>query len=223
MNKILQRLCAILLASLLTAAASAQVDATREFRSVLFPPDLILGNAEVLGLTDQQRDAVTALVKETKQVFGEGQAKVREAADRLGQTLKAGPVSEPKAEEQFTLVLDAEREMKRAQFMMLVRAKNLLTPAQQEKLRVIVENLPPKGATKLPPTAGGAPDVRQELNARMQKVQAGVDRWRREGRDPAPLLELMKTFGEQMQAGQLPQAKETLQRALERLNAAEKS
>jgi hypothetical protein len=56
----------------------------------------------------------------------------------------------------------------------------------------------------------------------MQKVQAEVDRWRREGRDPGPIVELMKTFGDQMQAGQFPEAKETLQRALERLNAPER-
>jgi hypothetical protein len=131
--------------------------------------------------------------------------------------LKATSVSEKSALDQFTATLEVEKEMKRAQFLMLVRAKNLLTPAQQEKLRAIVESQPPKG--KKPPTESGTTDVRQELNARMQKVQAEVDRWRREGRDPGPILELMKTFGDQMQAGQFPDAKETLQRALERLAA----
>jgi len=212
----------LLLAPGLIASARAQGGTAREFHGDLFAPDLILREAEPLGLSDQQRNAVAALVKETKKAFVDGQSKLRAATENLAKTLKDSSVSEQAALDQFTATLEAEKEMKRAQFLMLIRAKNLLTPAQQEKLRAIVESQPPKGNVKKPPTEGGPPDVRQELNARMQKVQAEVDRWRREGRDPGPILELMKTFGDQMQAGQMPEAKETLQRALERLNAPER-
>jgi hypothetical protein len=204
----------------LITSAGAQVGSTREYRGDLFAPDLILREAEALGLSDQQRNDVTALVKETKKAFADAQPKLRDTTDGLAQTLKATSVSEKSALDQFTATLEVEKEMKRAQFLMLVRAKNLLTPVQQEKLRAIVESQPPKG--KKTPTESGTTDVRQELNARMQKVQAEVDRWRREGRDPGPILELMKTFGDQMQAGQFPDAKETLQRALERLKAPER-
>jgi len=213
-------LIALLLASIFTDTAFAQVDAAREFRDDLFPPDLILREAEPLGLTDQQRDAVTALVKEMKQSFTKGQPKLREATENLGQSLKSPAISEPAALDKFAAVLEAEKDIKRAQFVMLIRAKNLLTPSQQEMLRAIVKSQPPKytGGKQPPPTESGRPDARQELNARMQKVQTGVERWRQEGRDPAPILELMKTFGDQMQAGQFPAAKETLQRAQERLD-----
>jgi len=209
-----------LLASILTCTASAQVDAAREFREDVFPPDLILREAEPLGLTDQQRDAVTALVKEMKQSFTNGQPKLRDATETLGQTLKSAAIPEQAALDRFAAVLEAEKDIKRAQFIMLIRAKNLLTSGQQEKLRAIVRSQPQKNAAGKPsPTIESSrPDARQELNARMQKVQAGVERWRQEGRDPAPILELMKTFGDQMQAGQFPAAKETLQRAQERLD-----
>ena len=213
-------LLALLFVPSLITNASAQGGTTKEFRGDLFPPDLILRQAEALGLSDEQRNAVAALVKETKKAFVDGQAKLRDTTDILSKTVKGASVSEQTALDQFTATLEAEREMKRAQFLMLIRAKNLLTPAQQEKLRTIVESQPPKG--KKLPSESGTTDVRQELNARMQKVQAEVDRWRREGRDPGPILELMKTFGDQMQAGQFPEAKETLQRALERLNAPER-
>jgi hypothetical protein len=204
------------------ATASAQGGAAKEYRGDLFPPDLILREAEALGLSDEQRNAVAALVKETKKAFVEGQSKLRDTTDVLSKTVKGNSISEQTALEQFTATLEAEKEMKRAQFLMLVRAKNLLTSTQQEKLRAIVESQPPKSSGKKPASEGGTTDVRQELNARMQKVQAEVDRWRREGRDPGPIVELMKTFGDQMQAGQFPEAKETLQRALERLNAPER-
>jgi hypothetical protein len=203
-----------------TTSADAQVDAVRECRGDLFAPDLILREADSLGLTDQQRDTVAGLVKETKQAFKMGQSKLQDATGILGPTLKSSTVSEGVALDQFTAILEAEKDLKRAQFLMLVRAKNLLTPSQQEKLRKIVESQPPKVSGKQ--VAGsGTTDARQELNARMQKVQAAVDRWRREGRDPAPILELMKTFGDQMQAGRLSEAKETLQQAIDRLNATE--
>lgn len=215
-----QALLALLCVLVSIARAGAQGGTTKEFRGDLFPPDLILREAEPLGLSDEQRNAVAALVKETKKAFVDGQAKLRETTDILAKTVKGASIPESTVLDQFTATLEAEKEMKRAQFLMLVRAKNLLTPAQQEKLRAIVESQPPKGKKPLP--EGGATDVRQELNTRMQKVQAGVDRWRREGRDPGPILELMKTFGDQMQAGQFPDAKETLQRALERLNAPER-
>lgn len=215
-------LLALLFAHGLATSANAQGGAPREFRGDLFPPDLILREAEPLGLSDGQRSAVAALVKETKKAFVDGQSKLRDTTDILSKTVKGASVSEQTALDQFTATLEAEKEMKRAQFLMLVRAKNLLTPAQQEKLRAIVESQPPKSSGKKPASESGTTDVRQELNARMQKVQAEVDRWRREGRDPGPIVELMKTFGDQMQAGQFPEAKETLQRALERLNAPER-
>jgi len=204
------------------ASANAQGGTAREFRGYLFAPDLILREAESLGLSDQQRNDVAALVKETKKVFVDGQSKLRDATENLAKTLKSSSVSEETSLDQFKATLEAENEIKRAQFLMLIRAKNLLTPTQQEKLRAIVESQPTKESGKKLPSDGGPKDVRQELNARMQKVQAGVDRWRREGRDPEPILELMKTFGDQMQAGRLPEAKETLQRADERLNAPER-
>ncbi|HSI12808.1 MAG TPA: hypothetical protein VK961_12235 [Chthoniobacter sp.] len=214
-----QTFLSLLFISMWIASANAQGGAPKEFRGDLFPPDLILREAEPLGLSDDQRGAITALVKETKKVFVDGQAKLRETTDLLAQTVKGASIPEQTALDQFTATLEAEKEMKRAQFLMLIRAKNLLTPLQLAKLRAIVESQPPKGSGKKPTSESGQPDVRQELNARMLKVQAEVDRWRREGRDPGPILELMKTFGDQMQAGQMPEAKETLQRALERLNA----
>ena len=207
----------LLLGPWVPSIAHAQVDAAREFREDLFAPDLVLREAEALGLTTVQRDAFAGLVKETKKAFARGQTKLRDATGGLAQSLKTSSVTEQIALDQFATILEAEKELKVAQFLMLVRAKNLLTSEQQEHLRKIVESQPAKMNGKR--LAGGvAVDARQELNARMQKVQAEVERWQEEGRDPAPILELIKLFGEQMQAGRISEAKETLQRAAERLD-----
>src|SRR5258707_828986 len=95
---------------------AAQVDVVREFRSDLFPPDLILREAESLGLTDKQRDAVTALVKETKRAFVDGRPKLRDTTEALGKSLKVPSVAEQTALDEFTAILEAEKEIKRAQF-----------------------------------------------------------------------------------------------------------
>jgi hypothetical protein len=211
---------ALFLAAILGGAASAQLDAAREFRDDLFAPDLILREAETIKLSDEQRNAVTALVKEMKQSFKRDQPKLQAANDRLSHSLKASSIEEQTALDQFAAVLDAERDIKRAQFLMLLRAKNLLSPSQQERLRAIALAQPPKDPSRkqTPTSESTRPDARQELNARMQQVQLRLERWREEGRDPAPILELMKLFGEQMQAGRISEAKQTLQRAIERLD-----
>lgn len=213
------RFARIAAALVCTAVASAQVDIGRDLiGEQLFPPDLILRQAEAIGLSDTQREAVLSLVREMKKTMTDGRVKLKEATDGLRDSLGTSGLSETATMEKFSALLDIERELKRGQFAMLLKAKNQLTPEQQEKLRVIFRNQPRKGGDKPATTDGRPVDVRQELNNRMQKVLAGVERWRSEGRDPGPILELINTFGEQMQAGKFPDAKDTLNKAIEKLN-----
>jgi len=213
-------LVALVLTIFVSGTEFGQTETAKEFRDDLFSPDLILREADALKLSDEQRNAVAALVKEMKQAFKRDQPKLQAASDRLSNTLKASSIEEKTALDQFGVLLEAERDIKRAQFIMLVRAKNLLSPRQQEGLRAIAQTPPTKDPSrKQPPTSDGTrPDARQELNARMQQAQVRLERWREEGRDPAPILELMKLFGEQMQAGRISEAKATLQRAIERMD-----
>ena len=49
--------------------------------------------------------------------------------------LKQNPVDEAQVMAQLDKVLNAEREVKRAQIALMVRIKNKLTPEQQSRLR----------------------------------------------------------------------------------------
>ena len=219
-EKLLRLALAALLSglALVATAGAQQVDIARDLLNAnLFPPDVILREADQLGLSDTQRDALTNIVRTTKTTMGEAQAHIREAGNKLRDSLLSDSASEAQLLDQLGAMLDAEKEMKRGQFTMLLGARRLLTAEQASKLREIVRNQPQKGG---PSIAAQEKDARQELDARMQKVQQGVDRWRSEGRDPAPIVELMKTFSEQMQAGKLSDAKDTLNRALDRLKQA---
>ena len=210
----------MLLGAAFSANARAQVDVGRDLLGEnLFPPDLILRQADEIALTNSQRGAVTNLIREMKKTITEGRGKITSASDQLRESLKSAAVPESAIVDQFSGVLDIEKEIKRGQFAMLVRAKNLLTPEQQDKLREIVRKQPRKANDrKLPPIEPSSTDVRRTLDARMELVQAGIEKWRNEGRDPTPVLEIMKGFADQMQAGKHAEAKETLTRALRLLD-----
>jgi Spy/CpxP family protein refolding chaperone len=64
--------------------------------------------------------------------------------ERLVSLLKQSKVDEKQAGGQLEKVLAAEREIKRAQLMLLVRIKNNLTPSQQTQLRELVEKSKPR-------------------------------------------------------------------------------
>jgi hypothetical protein len=58
--------------------------------------------------------------------------------ERLVSLLKQFKVDEKEAASQLDWVLATEREIKRAQLMLLIRLENNLTPAQQTQLRELV-------------------------------------------------------------------------------------
>ena len=58
--------------------------------------------------------------------------------ERLVSPLKQFKVDEKEAASQLDWVLATEREIKRAQLMLLIRLENNLTPAQQTQLRELV-------------------------------------------------------------------------------------
>ena|GEM_PF-222589 len=55
------------------------------------------------------------------------------------------------------------------------------------------------------------------LQEKMQKLQAGVQKWQQEGRDLSPVGRIMQDFEPLMRQGKLPEAEAVLDRALERL------
>jgi len=56
----------------------------------------------------------------------------------------------------------------------------------------------------------------------LEKVQAGVQKWQDEGRDPSAVAELMQGFEPLMKEGKLKEAQELLDKALKILGSEEK-
>jgi Spy/CpxP family protein refolding chaperone len=138
-------LCFTLIATLMSAAAAQPSGAPMEggppgmggpsFLENVFPPSLIMRHQSEIGLTDAQRQAITKQMEETEKALVSLQWDVERESEKLGKLLAAGHVDEAAALRQADQVMSAEERLKKAHLTLLIRIKNELTPAQQEKLR----------------------------------------------------------------------------------------
>jgi len=117
-----------------TAPANGPDQALEQY---VFPPDLVLRCRERIGLKTEQRDAIRAAMREMQSKTMDTQWKLQDEAEKLTNALKRPSVNEAETLAQVDRVLGAERDVKRAQMTMLIRIKNLLTPEQQESLRLV--------------------------------------------------------------------------------------
>jgi Spy/CpxP family protein refolding chaperone len=101
---------------------------------LMFPPDMILGHARELNLTDEQKAFMRAEVQKATATFQDLQWKLQDQAEQLHETMKSTSVNEQQALAQLDKVLEIEREIKRLHIGLAVRLKNRLTPEQQEQL-----------------------------------------------------------------------------------------
>jgi Spy/CpxP family protein refolding chaperone len=100
----------------------------------VFPPELIMKHGSEIGLDAQQRGAIKEAVQQAQSKFLDAQWEMQEESGKMVRLLQARPVDEKAVLAEVDRILDLERQIKRAQLSLLVRLKNLLTPAQQARL-----------------------------------------------------------------------------------------
>ncbi len=176
----------------------------------LFPPELLLQHQQAIGLTEEQRSFLEAQAQKAQARFMELQPQLQNELVALAALLKKERVEEKQVLAQLDNVLKWEREIKQTHLSLAIAIKNKLTPQQQDKLREIV--------AKLGPTTPPAEGLRKSFEAKMHKVQEGVQRWQNDGRDPSPVGEVMQQFEPLMKQGKFKEADEVLDRALKILN-----
>ena len=101
---------------------------------LMFPPDMIMGHARQLNLTDEQKAFMRSEIQRTTTTFQDLQWKLQDQMELLQETMKSPTVNEQQALAQLDKVLDVEREIKRLHIGLAVRLKNRLTPEQQDQL-----------------------------------------------------------------------------------------
>lgn len=127
----------LMMALLIGAVANAEATpagTTDDIAQNLFAPDLVFKYREVIGLDEMQSKSVKDLVQRAQSRFLDLQWDMQAEAGKLVQLLRLPRVDEAAALAQVDKVLAMEREVKRAQVSLMIEIKNLLTPAQQQKL-----------------------------------------------------------------------------------------
>lgn len=123
------------LALLVLAAAASAQPPEPPFMAELFPPDLIMRYGRDIGLTSEQRAAITKAVSGTQAQTLEFQWDMQDAARLLGELLRPERVDERAALAAATRVMELEQKVKRSHLALVIRIKNQLTAAQQGQLR----------------------------------------------------------------------------------------
>ena len=100
----------------------------------LFPPELVMQYGEEIKLTADQSKAVREEIQKAQAKFVDMQWGLQSEREKLVLLLKARPVDESAVLVEVDKVLDREREIKKTQIGLLVRIKNQLTAAQQDRL-----------------------------------------------------------------------------------------
>ncbi|HEY1435157.1 MAG TPA: periplasmic heavy metal sensor [Thermoanaerobaculia bacterium] len=123
---------------LFSARAYAQAPAADDpMARYLFPPDRVMSHSLELGLDDGQKSAIKNEVQKVQGKFLDLQFDLQAESEKMIRLLQEKPVDEAKVLAQVDRILALEKEIKRAQVSLLVRIKNVLTSAQQEKLAEI--------------------------------------------------------------------------------------
>jgi Spy/CpxP family protein refolding chaperone len=173
-----------------------------------FPPELILLAHDQIALTSEQQEALRARVEQTQSRSDELRSKLDRETAALAAMAKPERVDEAAILAQLDKILDVERELKHLHIGLLSAIKNQLTPEQQSKLRDLAKD----GVTQLEQA------LRKRLTEKVERVQAGAQKWAASGRDPMPIVQALEgKFKPLMDAGKPLEAEAELDRLLEQL------
>ena len=104
------------------------------FGRALFPPEMVMRHAQEIGLTDEQREQITAVIQQVQNDIVPLEWDVRERTEALTDLLEESRVDEAAVLAQVDRVTEIENQMKRTHLTLLIRVKNLLSEGQQQQL-----------------------------------------------------------------------------------------
>ena len=133
MKPIIYSLCAVLL--FFGPSVLAQQKADDPIGENLIPPELLLRHQQEIGLSADQKEFIKAEVVKAQARFTDLQFQLAGEAESLIALVKQDRVDEQQTLAQLDKILALEREIKRAQFALVIRIKNRLTPEQYARLQ----------------------------------------------------------------------------------------
>ena len=118
------------------APAGAQAAPTIDdpIAKTLFEPELIMKHRRAIALTDEQRDAISRLIRELQGQVVSLQWELQDQTEALATELAKPRVDLDRAKDRLDRVMQTERRIKEGHLTLLVRIKNLLNAQQQAAL-----------------------------------------------------------------------------------------
>jgi Spy/CpxP family protein refolding chaperone len=116
------------------ASSAAQLQAD-PFGRFLFTPELVMQHQDAIGLEESQREALQLAIQQAQTQVIKMQWALALDGEKLTKALNSAVLDEKEVLAQVDRVIMIEREIKRAQMTMMIKIKNTLTAAQQNRLR----------------------------------------------------------------------------------------
>jgi Spy/CpxP family protein refolding chaperone len=118
-----------------TAPAREAREPLGAIESRVFAPELVMDHQSELSIDASQKEAIIHEVEQSQAEMVRLQWELQGEKEKLAHVLDADHVDEAKSREAAARLMERENKVKAGNLAMLVRVKNLLTPAQQKKLR----------------------------------------------------------------------------------------
>jgi len=116
------------------AAAQVPAQEANPLAAVLFEPELVMQHRRAIGLTDEQRDAISRMIQELQGQVVRLQWELLDEMESLKEILVRPRIDQDRALDQLERVLETEKRIKRAHLELLIRIKNVLSAEQQRQL-----------------------------------------------------------------------------------------
>src|SRR5262245_15051223 len=199
MMNTLRRTASLVAASVVVAVSAAAAESPRDLLELMISPDIVLGQAETIGLNAGQRQSVQRIQAELQPRMPPLLRRIREERDALVALLGTEKPDEGAVIAQFEKLDAIETEVKRLRLQMTVEVQRVLTAEQQARARALQ-------GKRL--AEGGAATGPDSLPTKLRRVKEGLEQWKREGRDVTPLRELWERFREAEDKGHYRQARQ---------------
>lgn len=188
-------LCIALAILAVGASLRADSDLDKQIAANFFMPDQIRKSKDILSFSEEQQAALRGAFESAQQKISSLNEALRAESEKFKDLTKARKLDEKAVLARGDKVLDAEREVKRAQISLLVLIKNSLSPEQQAALNGI-----------------------KALDSKVEQVKQLAEKWKAEGKDLSQFEPMKSEFEADVQHGRAKEAEALLDRVLQILN-----
>jgi hypothetical protein len=175
----------------------------------LFPPELVLQQAEQLKLEDSQKKSIEDAVAAAREKMEPMRERLNSELEVLSTLLEDQDSEHAKVKEQMDKVLKEERNVKQLHLQLLLYVRESLTPDQQSALQDVKHRII---AARL---------LQQRLNAKLQRVQQGMKKYSLLGAPPADVQQKLQQFQQLAQQNKFDEAEAVLDDVIAQLESNE--